>query len=176
MNFYPHEPFAIPKQKNGLVVTDKKTLAEFWDELDEETECDLSGAIGCYIFSIRAGKGVLPWYVGLAEKQSFRKECFTPHKLNHYNNAVAARKGTPMLTLVAKYTPSGKLISPTGGTHRDIQHLEPMLIAKCLGRNPNLLNMKDTMLLREMVVPGLINGGKGQPTASVATFKALIGA
>lgn len=159
MNFYPHAAFAIPKQENGLVVTDKKSLSAFWDELDEKAGCDLSNPIGCYIFSIRASKGALPWYVGLAEKQSFRKECFTPHKINHYNNAVANRKGTPMLTLVAKRTPSGKLISPTGGEHRDIQHLEPMLIAKCLGRNPGLLNMKDTKLLREMVVPGLINGG-----------------
>jgi len=176
MNFHPQEAFAIPKQGNGLVASDKTSLSQFWDQLDEALGDELSGGVGCYIFSIRAGKGVLPWYVGLAEKQSFRKECFTHHKITHYNNAIAARKGTPLLTLVAKYTPGGKLVRPTGGSHRDIQQLETMLIGNCLGRNGKLLNVKDTKLLREMVVPGLLNSPKGKPPATVRAFKSLIGA
>jgi len=78
---------------NGLIAADKNSLNKFWSRVDDELKVGLPGAIGCYIFSIRAGRGVKPWYVGLAEKQSFRKECFTSHKLNHYNNAIAARKG-----------------------------------------------------------------------------------
>jgi len=175
MHFYPHAPFEVPRGERGLIATNKKQFGEFWERVDEELDEDISGSIGCYIFSIRAGKGILPWYVGLAEKQSFKKECFTPHKINHYNNAIAGRKGTPLLTLVSKYTPGNKNVGPTGGAHRDIQHLETMLIANCLSRNVALLNIRDTKLLREMTVPGLINGGKGKPTASVAMFKALIG-
>jgi len=175
MNFFPHYPIEIPRQSNGLIAADKESLTTFWSRVEKELEDGLSGAIGCYIFSIRAGKGALPWYVGFAEKQSFRKECFASHKLVHYNNAIAKRKGTPLLTLVAKYTPKGKLINPTGNEHRDLQFLETILISNCLRRNADLYNIKDTKLLREMVVPGLLNTSKGKAAASVLDFKALIG-
>jgi len=176
MKFSPHRSIEIQRQKNGLIAADKESLAAFWARVETELGDGLSGAIGCYIFSIRAGKGALPWYVGLAEKQSFRKECFTSHKLVHYNNAIAKRKGTPLLTLIAKCTPKGKLINPTGNEHRDVQFLETMLISTCLGRNADLYNVRDTKLLREMVVPGLLNTPQGKVTASVAEFRALIGA
>jgi hypothetical protein len=176
MNFYPHEMFPIPKQANGLVASNKTSLNQFWEQLDASLGDELSAGVGCYVFSIRAGKGVLPWYVGRAEKQSFRNECFTHHKITHYNNAIAARKGTPLLTLVAKYTPGGTLVRPKGVDHPEIRHLETMIIGNCLGRNEKLLNVKDTKFLRKMVVPGLLNSPKGKPPATVQAFKALIGA
>ncbi len=175
MIFYPHAAIEVPRQANGLIAADKESLATFWEKVEAELSEGLSGAIGCYIFSIRAGKGSRPWYVGLAEKQSFKKECFTPHKINHYNNAIAARKGTPLLTLVSKYTPKDKLVTPSGSSHRDIQHVETMLIANCLRKNPDLLNIRDTKLLREMIVRGVLNDVKGKPAASIAEFKMLIG-
>lgn len=173
MNFHPHRTFKIPKRSNGLI--DTSSLKEFWEDVDEKSNYPVSDAIGCYIFSIRAGKGSRPWYIGMAEKQTFRRECFTPHKLNHYNNAIAARKGTPILTLVAKYTLGGKLVRPTGKLHEDIQQLETMLIAVALRRNDKLLNVKDTKLLKNMVVPGLLNSPKGKPYGSVTEFKKLLG-
>jgi hypothetical protein len=176
MNFFPHTSIDIKRQPNGLIAADKKSMNDFWIQVDAQLEDGLSGGIGCYIFSVRAGKGSLPWYVGLAEKQSFRKECFTAHKLMHYNNAIAKRKGTPLLTLVAKYTPRDKLVTPNGGSHRDIQFLETMLIANCLSRNPELYNVRDTKLLREIYVPGLVNTQPGKAPASVSDFKTLIGA
>src|SRR5664280_1415908 len=176
MNFFPHLPIEIPRQSNGLIAADKDPLTAFWSRVDKELEEGLSAAIGCYLFSIRAGKGALPWYVGFAEKQSFRKECFTNHKLVHYNNVIANRKGTTLLTLVAKYTPKGKLINPTGNEHRDIQFLETILISNCLRRNTDLYNIKDTKLFREMIVPGLLNTSKGKVVTSVLNFKELIGA
>jgi hypothetical protein len=176
MNFFPHTPIEIPRQNTGLIAADKESLSDFWSRVEVELEEGLSGGIGCYIFSIRAGKGSLPWYVGLAERQSFKKECFTSHKLVHYNNAIAARKGTPLLTLVAKYTPKGKIINPTGSDHRDIGFLEAMLISRCLSRNASLYNARDTKILREMVVPGLLNTPQGKSVSSVLEFRALVGA
>lgn len=175
MNFVPHTSIEIPRSSSGLIAGEKASLAKFWDRVETELEEGLSGGIGCYIFSVRAGKGVLPWYVGLAEKQSFRKECFASHKLVHYNNVVADRKGTPLLTLVAKYTPGSKVVSPTGNEHRDIQFLESMLISSCLGRNSDLYNKRDTKLLREMVVPGLLNTPQGKLATSVSEFRSLVG-
>ena len=112
--------------------------------------------------------------MGLAEKQSFKKECLASHKLVHYNNLIAKRKGTPLLTLIAKYTPTRKLVNPTGSRHQDIRFLETMLISNCLVRNSDLCNKKDTKLLKEMVVPGLLNSPQGKATASVAEFRALV--
>lgn len=175
MNFYPYPAVAIGKQANGLIAADRHSLAAFWEHVDTVFDEPASDGVGCYVFSIRAGKGALPWYVGLAEKQSFRKECFTPHKINHYNNAIAARKGTPFLTLIPKYTPNWKLSSPNNRGHRDIQQLEVMLIGNCLTRNKNLLNVSDTKLLREMMVHGLLNSPPGKPKSEVRDFKSLLG-
>lgn len=175
MNFFPHTAIQIPRQSNGHVAADKESMSLFWMSVDAQLEHGLSGAIGCYIFSVRAGRGILPWYVGLAEKQSFRKECFTSHKLVHYNDVLANQRGTPMMTFVSKYTPGGKLLNPTGNEHRDIRFLERMLISNCLQRNPCVSNARDTKMLRDMIVPGLLNTPNGKAYASVTAFKNLIG-
>lgn len=174
MNFYPSQSIVVPKSK-GLITADKSDLKAFWDEANREFGEDLSEAIGCYIFSIRAGKGVKPWYVGLAQKQTFRKECFTDHKLKHYNYAIAGRKGTPLLTLIVKRTPGGKLIAPSSKKHSDIEFLENMLIGNCLSRNDELSNVRDTKLLKEMIVPGLFNTPQGKQSSQVIEFRELIG-
>lgn len=175
MNFFPYEAVEIPRNSKGLVAADSASLKEFWAQVDQQVVEGLSAAIGCYIFSIRTSRGSLPWYVGRAEKQQFRKECFTSHKLNHYNNAIAGRKGTPLLTLVAKVTPGDYFAKPSGSGHRDIQLLENMLIASCIQRNNQLANVKDTKLLREMSVPGLINNSQGKDAESVRSFRTLLG-
>lgn len=174
MNFFPHAPIEIPRQNSRLIAADKESLTQFWTQVDTMVD-GISGAIGCYVFSVRAGKGILPWYVGMAEKQSFQKECFTSHKLLHYNNIVASRKGTPLLTLIPKYSPGEHLISPTESQHRDIQFLEKLLIANCVARNPDLCNKKDTKFLRDMVVHGLLNTPQGKLASSVSEFRALVG-
>ncbi|MGD9729611.1 MAG: hypothetical protein AB7Q81_12860 [Gammaproteobacteria bacterium] len=173
MQYFPYSAVAIPKA-GRIIARDAGSLNAFWEEVNKEEE-GLSEAIGCYIFSIRAGKGLLPWYVGLAEKQTFRKECFAPHKLNHYNDAIANRKGTPTLTLIPKFTEGDRFAKPSKNGHRDIQLLETMLIGACLRRNKGLLNAKDTKLLREMVVPGLLNNQQGRDYQCVREFRALIG-
>lgn len=175
MQFFPYDAMRIPKANNGLINKEKKALATFWDQVDDELRNGLSESVGCYIFSIRAGRGILPWYVGLAQKQTFKKECFTPHKLNHYNDAIAARKGTPLLTLVPKLTKTERFAKPSKRGHKDIEFLENMLIGTCLQRNADLLNKRDTKMLREMTVHGLLNNPRGKNYTSVSAFKALIG-
>jgi hypothetical protein len=174
LNYYPSKSIEIPKVK-GLIIAEKDEIASFWSHANSVFGEELSEGIGCYIFSIRAGKGSKPWYVGLAQNQTFRKECFTDHKLKHYNYAIAERKGTPLLTLVVKRTPGSKIIGPTAKKHRDIEFLENMLIGNCLSRNPSLSNVRDTKLLKEMVVPGLFNTPQGKQASHVAEFRALIG-
>ena len=174
MKYYPYGPIEIPIINRRFDRHNKEAINAFWDKFDEESN-GLSSAVGCYIFSIRASKGIRPWYVGLAEKQSFRKECFAVHKLLNYNECLSSRKGTPVLTLIPKHTKTDRFAKEGKNGHKDIQFLEALLISSCLRRNPELLNIKSTKLLKEMVVPGLLNSPKGRIETTIKEFKKLIG-
>ncbi len=174
MRFFPYKSVEVPRSANGLIDRCKGSMQEFWESV-EELEEGLSDAIGIYIFSIRAGKGNLPWYVGKAEKRGFRKECFEHHKLTHYNDCIAGRKGTPLLTLIPKFTQSDYFVQPNGKPHSDISALEKMLIGTCIQKNKYLANIRDTKLQRLMVVPGYFNTPQGRLAQPVREFKHLIG-
>lgn len=174
MKYSPYGPVKIPRSNGRIEYRNREVLNYFWDKFDEESN-GISNAVGCYIFSIRASKGIRPWYVGLAEKQSFRNECFAPHKLLNYNDCLSGRRGTPVLTLIPKHTNTNRFARKGVNGHRDIRFLETLLISSCLQRNPELLNIKSTKLLKEMVVPGLLNTPKGRVEKTIKEFQKLIG-
>jgi len=174
MSFELSGSLIIPKKENGLINSDKGALREFWSYVDESYGDSISCAVGCYVYSIRAGKGILPWYVGLAEKQVFSDECFSTSKLNYYNDAIAARKGTPELFLIIRTTEGGKISKPTVNEYKDVQTLESMLIKTCIDRNPELYNIKETKYLREMVVPGYLNNPKGRDTKRIKELQEIL--
>ncbi len=173
MNFYPLGPYELP-QKNRLIPTAKKLQSEFWDKVEEDVS-GLSDGVGCYIYSIRAGKGNLPWYVGMAVKQSFRKECFTPHKINKYNEALGGRRGTPLLTFIPRLTKLEYFCEPKSKGYKDVEFLEKFILSYAIKRNPNLLNIKDTRILKGLSLPGVINSSRGANAASVRSLKQLLG-
>lgn len=153
------------KPDNNLV--DKKRLAEFWKNLEKDHP-GLPMACGCYIFVTKASKGFKPWYVGKANK-SFKQECFSEQKLNHYNDVLATiasknGKGDPKLFLVARKTEGGKFTSSSKDEkgHSDVNFLENYLIAEALRKNPKIRNTKGTKFLSEIRVPGFLNSGKGK--------------
>lgn len=171
MKFEIYGEFAVPR--NGhLISRAKEHKRTFWDRV-EEREVGLSQACGCYVFVIRNRA----WYVGMAEKQSFKQECFALHKITQYNEALAQVNGNPSILLLPKLTPSGLFASPTGRGHADIRLLENLLIGTALGRNPALQNVKGTRMLRDMNVPGFLNSRQGQARANVVqSFKRAVGA
>lgn len=170
MEFGAYGPFEI--RRNGrLVSRDKADKRAFWDGVEEGNE-GLSEACGCYVFVIH-GRA---WYVGLAERQSFKHECFSAHKIVQYNEALQAVTGPPSLILVAKATPGNRFAKPSSRGHADIRLLENLLVGSALGRNPQLQNVKGTKLLREMRVPGVLNTGRGQArSAAVQSLKKALG-
>ena len=171
MQFHIYGEFPITRN-GSLVSRTKEAKTQFWAHV-EETEPELSEACGCYVFVI----GKHAWYVGMAEKQSFKQECFALHKLTQYNEALNKVNGKPSLILVPKLTPGGRFAKPGKRGHSDIRMLETMLIGSALGRNPRLQNVKGTKLLKEMNVPGFLNPKPGQARASVVqAFKLAIGA
>ncbi|MCO5083880.1 MAG: hypothetical protein M9955_19760 [Rhizobiaceae bacterium] len=148
----------------------------FWESADS-VEPGLSEACGCYVFAIRAGRGIKPWYVGKAERQSFKREAVTEDKLNKYELALrAAKKGTPLLYFYARTTKArGAFSRPSTSAHRDIGYLEKMLIGLALKRNKALINKQETTLLQTMVVPGLLNTPQGGLRADASELRWVMG-
>ena len=176
MIFKPSHAIEIPMKKGSKRIH-KESLGNFWEELHKKTGLSVRNGIGCYIFSIKTRGGEKPWYVGKAEKQSFEKECFSSDKLLKYNEVLDSKDiGKPRLTLIVKYTPKDKLSKPSPSSKSDIQYLEEKLIVRCLQRNKDLINVKNTKLEKEMVVEGLMNTPRGRGNAKeVQAFKKLIG-
>ena len=170
MRYAVYGPFEIPR--NGKIVSrEREDKDALWDEVEQCKE-GLSHACGCYVLVIRNRA----WYVGLAEKQSFRQECFTAHKIIQYDAALNEVQGVPNLLLLPRLTPTDNFASPSKNGHRDIRLLEKLLIGSAITRNPDLRNIKDTKLLREMNVPGILNSRQGQGRAdSVQLLRRALG-
>lgn len=128
--------------------------------------------MGCYVFCI----GGRPWYAGLAERQSFNRECFSLHKVVAFNSALnQVGKGIPQLLFIAKMTKQGRFAKPTINKHKATRFLEDMLIGMTVAANPRAVNVKGTKFLKELRVPGVINTQKGKAAKrSVKFLKAAL--
>ena len=170
MNFLTYGEFPIAR--NGNLVAHKPVdRRAFWNQVDEKVP-GLSDACGCYIFITRNHA----WYVGMAERQSFKKECFSAHKIIQYNEALGEVGGKPSLLLLPKMTPGKHFAKPAKRGHADIRMLESLLIGTAITRNPKLRNVKGTKLLKSMNVPGFLNSGQGQARSkAVQQFKKALG-
>jgi hypothetical protein len=169
MQFDIYGRWELPRQ-NGIIDSSNEAKKAFWQQIDQDTE-GLSSACGCYVFALQN----IPWYVGLAAKQSFAQECFQHHKINLYNQALRKyERAMPYLYFVAKQTPSGSFASPSKSGHADVGFLENMLIGIAVRRNDQLMNIRGTKLLREMSVPGIINTRQGRARSSVQELRRIL--
>lgn len=160
--FQVQGPFPIPVHQgvNGRVIR-KSEADEFFKQ-----HRSLEAQKGCYIFGIRAGRGVTPLYVGKATK-TFKQECFASGKLQRYGEAlVSYRRGTPVLYLVV--APGGRPATA------QIAALENFLIGAAAAKNPAVLNVKGTKK-PAWSVDGVIPGGRGRPTDSARSLKSCLG-
>lgn len=169
MIFDIYGPYKI-NRKSRIFFGDKPAEREFWNS----THPGLSECCGCYIFAKKAGKGIMPWYVGMTTK-SFKNECFDHSKRNKYLDALQKEKGTPLLFLIPKITKTGRFVKSKQGKHKDISFLENLLIGACLERNEGLLNKKQTKMLVKMRVPGLLNSPQGKRDKDVSDFARMLG-
>jgi hypothetical protein len=175
MKFYVFGPFEIIRDpETGLVAHDNTSKKSFWEIVDK-SEDGLADACGCYVFALSAGGSKRPWYVGKAEKQTFRAECFQPHKINVYNSIVGKLTGRPLLYLIAKVTPKDRFSKPSSNGSAGISTLENMIIGISLARNIDLLNLKGTKCMRELVVHGVINAMQGNPGSASSDLRKTLG-
>jgi hypothetical protein len=150
-------PFEIPRTNSNVSLSH---VVQFFTQL-ERIEPGLKNARGCYVFAMRAGKGIRPWYVGKATGNSgFEQEALHSDKLAKYNTVIARyRKGTPVLFFLARRTGNDTRFSAST-YESDAKWLERYLLGFAWEANPNLVNNRDTGMLREGSVPGLLNSSK----------------
>jgi hypothetical protein len=156
-------PYPVPfyRGKAGRSITDED-VRSFW-----KTNPNLAHRRGCYVFGVRAGRGMTPGYVGSATK-TFKQEVFAPHKLNRYQQfLVEYARGTPILFFVL--APSKK--GAPNATH--IKELEDFLIQTGVAANSGLLNIKGTKA-EEWGIAGVLRGGRGKPSKDARDFRKIM--
>lgn len=98
MRFAVYGAYELPRV-NGLIADSAKSKNKFWEYVDSDVE-GLPSACGCYIFAAQNR----PWYIGLAEKQTFKQECLTYQKVNTYNKVLASyERAAPWLYFIARH-------------------------------------------------------------------------
>lgn len=156
-------PFPVPNQSGTTAKMVAEDPTEFWKICHA-----IKDRIGCYVFALRAGKGITPLYVGKTIN-SFEKECFTDHKIKHYNYALAPYlKGTPVMFFVLYPKKKGKV------NVADINDAEDFFIQVGRTINPQLRNIKGAKL-PTWGVQGVIRGGKGKASKPAKDFCQVFG-
>lgn len=171
MKYEIYGAYLLPRADSGIFTREASVKADFWAEVDAE-QAGLSEACGCYVISVRN----VVWYVGVAESQPFRRECFASHTINKIDQAIAEGAGNAMLHLLAKVTPADRFARPSANGHADAKMLETLFIGIGLQRNEQLLNKSETAILRDIEVPGFYNSPRGLARASsVQSLKQAMG-
>ncbi len=162
-------PLEIPydRQTRGLGKRiDRNHASEFWEQEDATL---VAPKQGCYVFGLRAGKGITPWYVGRTSR-SLKKECFHYHKLAHYNKVLfRGVKGRPVMFFVV---PEGGRKTVSAKTLKD---MEKSLIQTALFKNPRIANTKNTKNIPHWGIAGVVRSGKGKSSATSRKFKSMMG-
>ena len=174
--YYTFGPFEIPRKDGakGKKALDGSSAAikSFWEDVERQVP-KLSTARGCYVFGMKAGKGVTPWYVGQSTT-GFRNECFQASKVNHYHDVINdTTKGTPLLILISRHTKGGKI--STSLPENEANFVEQYLIGLALRKNPHLKNIKNTKFLRTLQIPGVLNNPAGAPSTGADLLKRSLG-
>lgn len=167
MNYKIYGPFTIPSRGNNRsYLIYKEDINNFWSSVHSEHQ-GLKDACGCYVFAIRAGRGIKPWYVGKAQKQSFISEVFTDHKMRTFAEIMHNMHGTPVLFLISRLTNAQRFAKPSE-KHKDIDFLETWLIADAIRKNKKLSNKKKTKFLKEIQVETYLNSNKKKNSSEKA--------
>lgn len=153
-------PYELIRDGKKKLITER-SAADLKEKLTKDNP-SLTTACGCYVFTVRAGRGYTPYYVGQSCRQSILREALNPSNREKYNKACSESRGTPALFLLPMKSPSGQY-RRKGGGGLAIDFLERWLIAAALAKNTKLINTKETKLLRKIVVEGILNAKRGQP-------------
>ena len=169
--FDVYGPYEIDRDERKI----KRAGQSMWDYAEEQAE-GLAKAWGCYVFCIENRHNIIPYYVGKTIAEGgFRNEVFHPHKIKKYNTLADFNGRRTMLLFPLISNDHGRFRKPASHSHA-IDWLERLLIKTALHRNPDLLNVKDTMLQRKVTVRGVIGEkAKGRPYQEVQYARRALG-
>jgi hypothetical protein len=134
---------------------DKKYLRDALEACDDGLAC----AIGCYLFGIRYGGKITPWYAGMTVAEGgFISEVLQEHKRENYAQAMAQQqRGAPVLFLFPLLTYGEKRFSHARSSGKRVScWLERALMGLAYGQNPEISNLRDMHFLRNVEVLGLL--------------------
>ncbi len=169
--FGPYEiPLGLGEFKRRI---DKDDIAEFWNAVDP----GLIDACGIYVFSIKTKSKEKPWYVGKAQKQTFKRECFTHHKLVCYHEALEKSKGIPMMYFVPRIRNKGNFSKPTSSKtgYPDMNFVEQLFIELGFNKNKDIRNKKGTKNPEKLVIDGFYNHKDRRNKSVKQLYRLMIG-
>lgn len=181
MRFKIYGKFEIPLEKDASNRIDKADVKAFWQQV-EWKKPDLPNACGVYIFGIegrlknKSSKTSMPWYIGKAEKQTFKQECFTDNKLITYNNTFSDHymsKGRPFLYLMARQEEEEKFSTPTTSEYPGIRFVEKMFIQMGLSVNGELKNVQNTDAIKTTAIKSVMNW-RSKESEGIKLFKEML--
>jgi hypothetical protein len=151
----------------------------FWKQVDAQAKqydvdpWDLRVAAGCYLFAIKRGSALKPWYVGKTNAANgFMGEIFTGHKLRHYRRVMDdTKRKSGHILLFPIVTEGGAIRRYTSSADGVINWLEKIMIGMAFRKNPEICNVRDARLLREVWVEGVMgrqNAGRINGPAQAA--------
>lgn len=132
---------------------------------------------GCYIYSIKAGRGFTPIYVGSATRQSLGKEAFNSDKLvKCMNHLTGYKKGSLQITFIVPKDKVDNSMSTRRGRRpsKIIECMEKALTAVAYRKNKSLEN-KHNRCVSGFFINGALNSNAGRPRKEVVAFKDMIG-
>ena len=117
-------PFEIPCKQLKKV----RNIPMKWpEEWNDGLLAEFKNRKGCYVYAIKAGKGVRPWYAGKTTT-AFKSEAFTADKVVRYNEVLSdLKRGKPVMYFVSP---------DKGSSQKIIDALEKYLIYFVYRKNP----------------------------------------
>jgi len=163
-SFNVYGPFVVPLIPRSRIIN-QESLSKFWKKVG----APIASARGCYVFGVRTGRGIMPFYVGKATKRGFEKEAFADHKLaQHYDPVLGIRKrGKPIMFFILEDRAKGR---PNAGV---VGEVERFLIGMGEIRNPKLSNRQHRDQT-EWSIHGVSCNCTGKPPASASAFKRMM--
>ena len=155
MKYRNFGPYDLPVDNDNNLDFSLNARKQFWARVEKRSEHDLQIGRGCYVFAMRAGKGMTPWYVGQS-KSGFKGEVFQRTKQDHYVAVKSSyKKGTAILFLITRFTNGGKIMK--GQLPKpEADYIERFFIVQNLRKEPPIDKhsgsklRKETWLCREL--------------------------
>ena len=102
----------------------------------------------------------------LTPRSGFVQEVFSDKNKGHYRDVYSdLGAATPVIFLIARLTSGGDL-SKRSLPSKEVDFIEQKLIGLSLAKNPDLINVANTRVHKELVIPGVHNhSGSLSPAA-----------